>query len=95
MREKQSGTSVNGKPKISKKGNRYLRKAMHLPALVSIRFNEQAKNTFTRLVEKHGIKMKAAVAIQRKLLELMYTLFKTNSRYNKNFVAIKKDKQPL
>jgi transposase len=29
--EKQSGTSVKGKPRISKKGNRYLRKALHLP----------------------------------------------------------------
>ena len=32
VKEKQSGTSVNGKPSISKKGNKNLRKAMHLPA---------------------------------------------------------------
>jgi len=32
VQEKQSGTSVKGKPRISKKGNKYLRKAMHLPA---------------------------------------------------------------
>lgn len=37
IKEKQSGTSVKGKPRISKKGNRYLRKAMHLPALAAIR----------------------------------------------------------
>ena len=35
VKEKQSGTSVKGKPRISKKGNKYLRKAMHLPALDS------------------------------------------------------------
>ncbi|WP_242670310.1 IS110 family transposase [Flavobacterium frigidimaris] len=32
VKEKQSGTSVKGKPRISKKGNRALRKSMHLPA---------------------------------------------------------------
>jgi transposase len=36
VKEKQSGTSVKGKPKISKKGNKYLRKAMHLPALCAM-----------------------------------------------------------
>ena len=36
VKEKQSGTSVKGKPRISKKGNKYLRKAMHLPALAAI-----------------------------------------------------------
>ena len=33
VKEKQSGTSVKGKPRISKKGNKYLRKSMHMPAL--------------------------------------------------------------
>src|SRR5690606_14458000 len=33
VKEKQSGTSVKGKPRISKKGNKFLRKSMHLPAL--------------------------------------------------------------
>lgn len=86
VREKQSGTSVKGKPRISKKGNKYLRKAMHLPALTAIRHQETFKNTFTRLVSRHGIKMKAAVAIQRKLLELMFTLYKTKTKFNKNIL---------
>ncbi len=85
VREKQSGTSVKGKPKISKKGNKYLRRAMHLPALAAIRHDERFKAVFVRLVSKHGIKMKAAVAVQRKLLEMMYTLFKKQIAYNKNY----------
>ncbi len=85
VKEKQSGTSVKGKPKISKKGNRFLRKALHLPALCAIRHDERFKAIFVRLVGKHGIKMKAAVAVQRKLLEMMYTVFKTNKAYDKNY----------
>jgi transposase len=84
VKEKQSGTSVKGKSKISKRGNKYLRKAMHMPALTAIRHDPQFKNIAARLVSKHGVKMKAVVAVQRKLLELAYTLCKTNSDYKQN-----------
>jgi len=89
VKEKQSGTSVKGKPKISKKGNKYLRKAMHLPALSAIRHDERFKAVFRRIVSRHGIKMKAAVAVQRKLLEMMFTLYKTNTPYNKEYLINK------
>ena len=82
VREKQSGTSVKGKPSISKKGNRFLRKAMHLPALSAIKNCNRYKTIFTRIVQKQGIKMKAAVAVQRKLLELSYIIFKTKKPFD-------------
>jgi transposase len=85
IKEKQSGTSVKGKPKISKKGNKFLRKALHLPALAAIRHDERYKSIFVRLVSRHGIKMKAVVAVQRKLLEMLYTLYKTNKKYDKDY----------
>jgi len=86
VKEKESGTSVKKKPKISKKGNKYLRKAMHMPALSAIRHDERFKGLFARIVSKHGIKMKAAVAVQRKLLEMMFTLYKTNKKYDKQYL---------
>ena len=86
VKEKLSGTSVKGKPKISKKGNRYLRKAMYMPSLTAIRSEGRFKTLFTRLVSKHGIKMKAAVAVQRKLLEMIYTLYKTNTVFDKDYL---------
>jgi len=87
VKEKQSGTSIKGKPRISKKGNKYLRKALYLPALSAIRHEETFKNIFVRLVSRHGIKMKAAVAIQRKLLELMFTLFKTKTKFDRKILG--------
>ena len=90
IKEKQSGTSIKGKPRISKKGNRHLRKAMHLPALTAFRHDEYYKDLFTRLVSRHGIKMKAAVAVQRKLLELTYILFKNETIYDPNRVPEKR-----
>lgn len=93
VKEKQSGTSVKGKAVISKKGNKYLRKAMHLPALASIRHDERFKAIFTRLVGKHGIKMKGAVAVQRKLLELIYIVFKTGNKYDKDYLQKTREQQ--
>lgn len=95
VREKQSGTSVKGKSRISKKGNKYLRKAMHFPALSAIRHDERFKAIFVRLVSKHGLKMKAAVAVQRKLLEMIYIIYKTNKPYDKNYLKKQHEqKQP-
>ena len=87
VKEKQSGTSVKGKPHISKRGNKYLRKAMHLPALTAIRHDERFKAIFARIVSKHGIKMKAAVAVQRKLLEMTYTLYKKQEKYDNAYLS--------
>ena len=85
VKEKQSGTSVRGKATISKKGNKQLRKAMHLPALAAIRYDERFKSIFVRLVSKHGVKMKAVVAVQRKLLEMTFTMFKSKTKFDKNY----------
>ncbi|MCO5934207.1 IS110 family transposase [Mucilaginibacter sp. RB4R14] len=60
VKEKESGTSVKGKPRISKRGNRYLRKAMYMPA---IRHSEKYKEIFMRIVSKNGLKMKVCVAV--------------------------------
>jgi len=95
VKEKQSGTSVKGKSKISKHGNRYLRKAMHLPALAAIRHDERYKAIFVRLVSKHGIKMKATVAVQRKLLEMTYTIYKSQIKYDKNYLTKKEEEREM
>lgn len=89
VRLKESGTSVKGRPKISKKGNRHLRKAMYMPALAAMRLNEHHKAVFVRLVSKHGIKMKAAVAVQRKMLELIYIIYKTDKAFDPNYQEAK------
>ncbi|MEI9945952.1 MAG: hypothetical protein WDN26_17240 [Chitinophagaceae bacterium] len=58
---------------------------MHFPALTAIRHDERFKAIFARMVAKHGIKMKAAVAIQRKLLEMIFTIYKSKIAYDKEY----------
>ena len=85
VKEKQSGTSIKSKPKISKKGNRSIRKAMHFPTLTAVKWDDNFRELYARLVSKHGIKMKALVSIQRKLLEMTFVLYKNQTVYNKEY----------
>ena len=94
VKEKLSGTSVKGKPRISKQGNKNLRKAMHLPALSAVKWNETYKEDYARLVSKHGIKMKALVSIQRKLLELIYVIHKAKIEFDKEYESKKNSVKP-
>jgi transposase len=57
-----------------------------MPALTAMRYNEQQRALFVRLVSKHGIKMKAVVAVQRKILELIYSIFKSGKPFEKNYL---------
>ncbi len=93
VREKQSGTSVKGKPKISKRGNRFLRKAMHMPSMAAVAHDDRFKVFFARLVSRHGIKMKALVAVQRKLLELTYVIYKSGTAYDKDYLKNQKEEK--
>lgn len=84
--ENSSGQYV-GKTKISKRGNVHLRTATYMPA-VSILANKCRPfyGLYERLVKRNGgIKKKAMVAVQRKLLVLVYTLWKKNERFDPEY----------
>jgi len=95
IREKTSGTSIKGKPRISKKGNKNLRRAMHLPALGAIKHNAVHRTIYTRLVSRSGIKMKGVVAVQRKLLELIYTIYKNKTVFQPDYEESKRGQPQL
>lgn len=77
----ESGSSVKGKTRISKKGNRFIRNALYFPAMVACRFNPELKEFYQRVIENKPSKMVGQVAVQRKLLVLMYSLHKHKTRY--------------
>lgn len=84
--ESSSG-KFTGKTRISKKGNAYLRTNMYMPALSVIRTKlEPFYNLYVRLLARNGgIKKKAMVAVQRKLLVLIYTLWKKNEAFDLDY----------
>jgi transposase len=74
-----------GKSSISKKGNTFIRKAIFMPALSACRANPQLKAFYQRLLAKGKNKKLAIIAVARKLLLLIYTLWKSNSVFIPNF----------
>lgn len=85
VRENQSGKKT-GKTRITKKGNSHIRRAMHLPAFNMVKYNNKVfENLYNRIFEKTGIKMKGYVAIQSKLLRMMYTLWKNEVNFDPNY----------
>lgn len=85
--ENQSGKTA-GKTRISKKGNSRLRKALYFPALAHVREASIYSPLFDRLYQHSCNKMKAYVAVQRKLLTLMYALHKNNTYFDPNFSRV-------
>jgi transposase len=77
-----------GKTSISKKGNTFIRKALFMPALSACRANPQMKVFYQRLVSKGKNKKLAIIAVARKLLLLIYTLWKSNSVFIPNYKSV-------
>ena len=82
VRAKQSGRE-DPKHAISKKGNAHIRAALYMPALVAVRYNPQIKTVYGRICQKHPKQKKIGVtAAMRRLLLLIYTLWKNGEEYD-------------
>jgi len=68
----ESGTSVNKPTRISRTGNRRLRAALYMPALVAIRHEPNVKAFYEKLLAKGKKPMQAILAVMRKLLHAIW-----------------------
>jgi transposase len=93
--EKESGSSIKGKTRISKKGNSRIRAALHFPALVAATHNQALRAVYTRINEKKTSKMVGATALQRKILVLIYSLWKNDTTYQENITSGNQETKPL
>jgi transposase len=83
--ERQSGL-FKGKTRISKKGNARIRECLYMPALSATTYNEPIKALYQRVVERNPtIKRKGVIAGMRKLLILIFVLWKKNEAYNAQY----------
>ncbi|HEZ3250110.1 TPA: IS110-like element ISNgo3 family transposase, partial [Neisseria meningitidis] len=76
----QSGTSVRGRGRLSRYGNRRLKSTLYMPALCAYRFNAFPK-LINNLKKAGKPKMVIIVAIMRKLAKLAYYIVKTGQPY--------------
>lgn len=80
----ESGSSVRKPARLGKTGNRYLRKALYMPALVAIRYEPNVKAFYERLIGKGKKPLQAIVAVMRKLLVSIYGMFKNQRDFDGN-----------
>lgn len=78
----ESGTSVHKAPRISRRGNKYLRRALFFPALSAARHDQRAKAFKARLEGRGKKKMQANVAIMRKMLTAAWVMMKDPQPYD-------------
>jgi transposase len=74
-----------GKTRISKKGNSHIRRAMYMPSISAKQHSETYKIFFERLNKRKQNGLITGTAIQRKLLGLIYTLWKNDTVYIDNY----------
>jgi transposase len=77
-----SGSSVHKPSRISRHGNRYLRRALYMPALVGARFDPHLKAFYLHLQARHKTKLQALMAVSRKLLHAIFGIFKNGTSYD-------------
>lgn len=84
---RESGSSVRGRSRISKVGNKKLRNLMFLCAFSACKHNKACKALYERLVNKGKSKKLALIAVANKLLKQAFAVAKSERPYDENFVS--------
>lgn len=78
----ESGTSVQATVRISKVGNRHLRAALFLPALVASQHEPRIRAFYEHLLGRGKKPMQALVAVMRKLLHAIHGMFQRGADFD-------------
>jgi len=86
--ERQSGSSVMGRARLSKAGPARIRAVLYMAAVVATRHNPHVKAVYDRLLARGKSKMSALGAAMRKLVHLCFGVLKTRKPYQHNYAKI-------
>lgn len=81
----ESGSSVRGRPRMSKAGPKHLRKLLYMPAVTARRWNPHIKAMSDRLLAKGKTLMTVIGACMRKLAHLCFGVINSRKPYNENY----------
>lgn len=79
---RQSGTSVNSKPRLSKKGHSAIRGTLYMPAVVAMTKTSWGKAFAGRLAQAGKPPMVVIGAVMRKLVAIAYGVLKSGQPFN-------------
>lgn len=81
----ESGRSVHGKPRLSKKGSARVRKALYWPAIVAMTHNPVVRAFAERLRARGKPNLVIIGAAMRKLLHLVYGVLRSGQPFDPNY----------
>jgi len=81
-RPHESGQSVHRPRAITKAGNKYLRAALYMPALVAIRHQPNVKAFYDQLIAAGKKPLQAITAVMRKLLHAIWGVWKHDQDFD-------------
>lgn len=82
---KSSGSSVQTKPRLSKKGNAEVRQFLYMPAVVAKRFNPVIRGLCTRLAARQKCNLSIIGAAMHKLVHLMFGVVHSGQPFDPHF----------
>ncbi len=85
---RESGSSVRGRARISKVGNRKLRNLLFLCAFNACKHNKACRAVYERIVNKGKSKKLALIAVANKLLKQSFAIAKSRRPYDETYVSI-------
>jgi transposase len=84
-----SGSSIQGKPRIYKRGGKNLRDVLYMCSMNAMKTNNACKALYERLKAKGKTGKQALVAVMNKLLKQVFAVVKNNSLYQPNYCSSK------
>lgn len=84
--ERQSGSSVLGRARMSKAGPARIRAVLYMAAVVGTRYNPHVKAVYERLLARGKSKMSSLGAAMRKLVHLCFGVLKTQQPYQHDYL---------
>ena len=87
--EYTSGTSIQGKSKIYKKGGKNLRDVLYMCSMNAIKTNPACKALYDRLRVNGKTGKQALIAVCNKLLKKVFAVVKNNTLYQPNYCSAK------
>jgi len=87
--EYSSGTSIQGKSKICKRGGKQLRDVLYMCAMNAIKTNQACKALYERLRAKGKTGKQGLIAVCNKLLKQAFAVVKNNTLYQPNYCTVK------
>jgi len=82
---RQSGTSIQSKYTISKTGSKLYRGILFMGVFSAIRFDENFKSFYDRLIANGKHTTQAQIAVMRKIIITAHSLYRNDRKYDVNF----------